>query len=189
MDPDTERMVQILNKIDDVLHCPRCDLKLSRTNVVVGSGPLDAKIILIGEAPGKNEDLKGEPFVGSAGRNLNELLEEAGIKRKDVYITNIVKCRPPENRPPRPDEVGACNPYLRTQVDVIKPKAIVLLGKTAAETMLGRKVDMGKEHGTVVEKDGIRYLITYHPAAMIYKRTLKDTLVEDYKKISALLAE
>jgi DNA polymerase len=100
-----------------------------------------------------------------------------------------VKCRPPENRPPRPDEVGACNPYLRTQIGVIKPKAIVLLGKTAAETMLGRKVEMGKEHGTVVEKDGIRYLITYHPAAMIYKRTLKDTLVEDYKKISALLAE
>ena len=188
MDPDTERMVQILNKIDDVLHCQRCDLKLSRTNVVVGSGPIHAKIMLIGEAPGKNEDKKGEPFVGSAGRNLNGLLEEAGIDRKDVYITNIVKCRPPENRPPKPNEVEACHPYLQKQIEVIQPKGVVLLGKTAAETILGRKVEMGKEHGTVVKKDGVNYLITYHPAAMIYKRTLKDTLVEDYKKISALLA-
>ncbi len=189
MDPDTERMVQILNRIDDVLHCPRCDLKLSRTNVVVGSGPLNANIMLIGEAPGKNEDKKGEPFVGAAGMNLNKLLEEGGIDRKNVYITNIVKCRPPENRTPYDYEVEACHPYLQKQIDVIKPKGIVLLGKTAAETMLGRKVEMAKEHGTVVEKDGYRYLITYHPAAMIYKRTLKDTLVEDYKKISALLAE
>jgi uracil-DNA glycosylase len=189
MDPDTKRMVHILNQIDDVLHCPRCDLKLTRTNVVVGSGPLDAKIILIGEAPGRNEDKKGEPFVGAAGRNLNGLLEEAGIDRKNVYITNIVKCRPPENRPPFDYEVEACHTYLKKQIEVIKPRAIVLLGRTAAETMLGRKIEMSKEHGTVVENDGIRYLITYHPAAMIYKRTLKDTLVEDYKKISALLAE
>ena len=187
MDPDIERMVQILNKIDDILHCPRCDLKLSRTHVVVGSGPLDAKIMLIGEAPGRNEDKKGEPFVGSAGRLLNELLEKGGIERKDVYITNVVKCRPPENRTPRPDEIAACHPYLQKQLEAISPKGIILLGKTSAEAILGRKVDLGKEHGTVVKKDGTRYLITYHPAAMIYKRTLKDTMIEDLKKARALL--
>lgn len=181
-----DRMVEILNQIDDVLHCPRCDLSLSRTNVVVGSGPIDARIVLIGEAPGKNEDEQGQPFVGSAGKILNKLLEEGGIRREDVYITNIVKCRPPDNRVPRDYEVEACHPYLKKQLEVISPKGIVLLGKTAAETMLGRKVDMGKEHGNVIEKDGRRYMITYHPAAMIYKRTLKDTIVEDFKKVSAL---
>jgi DNA polymerase len=187
MDPDTERMVQILNRIDDVLHCQRCDLKLSRTHVVVGTGPLDAKIMLIGEAPGRDEDMKSEPFVGSAGRILNELLEKGGIHRKDVYITNVVKCRPPENRTPRDYEIEACHPYLQKQMEAISPKAIVLLGKTAAEALLGRTVEPGKEHGTIIEKDGIKYMITYHPAAMIYKRTLKDTIAEDFKRISALL--
>jgi uracil-DNA glycosylase family 4 len=187
MDNDTGRMVQILNKIDDVLHCQRCDLSKTRTHVVVGTGPLDAKIMLMGEAPGKNEDQKGEPFVGSAGRILDELLEEGGIDRKDVYITNVVKCRPPENRTPRPVEIEACHPYLQKQFEVIKPRAVVLLGKTAAEAMLGRKVESGKEHGNIFEKDGIKFMITYHPAAMIYKRTLKDTITEDFKKVSALI--
>ncbi len=189
IDPDTERMVRILNTIDDVLRCPRCDLRLSRTNVVVGAGPLDAKVILIGEAPGKNEDKKGMPFVGSAGRMLDTLLEEGGIDRKDVYITNVVKCRPPDNRTPRDYQIEACHPYLKKQVEVISPKGIVLLGKTAAETILGRKVEMGREHGNVIEKDGIMYMVTYHPAAMIYKRTLKDTIAGDFKKISALLGD
>jgi len=189
MEPDTERMVQILNKIDDVLHCPRCDLKLSRTHVVVGNGPLGAKIFLIGEAPGRDEDRKAEPFVGAAGRILNGLLEKGGIHRKDVYVTNVVKCRPPENQTPRDYEIEACHPYLQKQLEVISPKVIVLLGKTAAETMLGRRVEPGKEHGTVVEKDGVKYLITYHPAAMIYKRTLMDTMAEDFKKISALFGD
>jgi len=186
MDPNTERMVQILNKIDDVLHCQRCDLKLSRTNVVVGSGPLDAKIMLIGEAPGRSEDKKGMPFVGSAGRILDKLLEEGGIDRKDVYVTNVVKCRPPENRTPLDYEIEACHPYLQKQMEVITPKCAVLLGRTAAEAILGRSVEMGREHGMVIEKGGIRYMITYHPAALIYKRTLKDIIAEDFKKISAL---
>jgi uracil-DNA glycosylase len=189
MDPDFEKMVSILDKIDDVLHCQRCDLALSRTNVVVGSGPLDAEIMLIGEAPGKNEDKKGMPFVGSAGKNLDKLLEEGGVRREEVYIANVVKCRPPENRTPKPDEINACHPYLQKQIETIKPTGIILLGKTAAEAMLGRKVEMGKEHGTVTEKDGVRYMIMYHPAAMIYKRTLKDTISEDFKKAGALLGK
>lgn len=184
-----DRMVEILNRIDDVLHCPRCDLSLSRTNVVVGSGPLEAKVLFIGEAPGRSEDKQGKPFVGSAGRILNKLLEQNGMKRDDVYITNVVKCRPPENRVPRDYEIDACHPYLQKQLEVIRPKLIVLLGKTASETMLGRKVDMGPEHGTVVEHEGRRYMITYHPASVIYNRKLQGTLEEDFKKLSAFVAE
>jgi len=187
MAPEMERMVHILNTIDDVINCQRCDLALTRTHVVVGAGPLDAKIMLIGEAPGKNEDKKAEPFVGSAGKILNGLLEESGIDRKDVYITNVVKCRPPKNRTPMPNEVDACHPYLQKQLEVIKPIGIILLGRSASEAILGRKVDLGKEHGRIVEKNGCKYLITYHPAAMIYKRTLKDTIAGDFRKVGALL--
>ncbi|AFD00821.1 uracil-DNA glycosylase, family 4 [Methanocella conradii HZ254] len=189
MDPDLERMVELLNEIDDILCCPRCDLALSRTKVVVGSGPLDARIVLIGEAPGRNEDEKGEPFVGAAGRNLDALLEKSGIQRRDVYITNVVKCRPPGNRPPRACEIEACHPYLQRQLEAISPKIIVLMGRTAAEAMLERKVNLGKEHGTVIEKGGIKYMITYHPAAMIYNQWLGDTIAGDFKKVSALLLE
>ena len=183
-----DRMVEILNRIDDVLHCQRCDLKLTRKNVVVGTGPLEAKIVFIGEAPGRSEDLKGQPFVGSAGRILDQMLEQSGMKRADIYITNVVKCRPPENRVPRQDEIDACHPYLQKQLEVIEPKLIVLLGKTASETMLGRKVEMGIEHGKVVEQGGLRYLVTYHPASVIYNRKLQPTLLEDFKKISAFAA-
>lgn len=184
-----DRMVEILNEIDDVLYCPRCDLSLSRTNVVVGSGPLKTKILFIGEAPGRSEDKQGKPFVGSAGRILTKLLEQSGMQRDDVYITNVVKCRPPKNRVPRDCEIDACHPYLQKQLEVIRPKLIVLLGKTASETMLGRKVDMGTEHGTVVEHEGMRYMITYHPASVIYNRKLQVTLEDDFKKLSAFVAE
>ncbi len=181
-------MVKILNQIDDVLHCQRCDLKLARKNVVVGTGTLEAKILFIGEAPGRSEDLKGQPFVGSAGRILNTLLEQNGMNREDIYITNVVKCRPPENRVPKQYERDACHPYLQKQLDVIKPKLIVLLGKTASETMLGRRVEMGSEHGTIVEREGLRFMVTYHPASVIYNRKLLQTLEEDFKKISAFVA-
>jgi DNA polymerase len=182
-------MIELLNEIDDILYCPRCDLALSRTKVVIGSGPMDARIMLIGEAPGRNEDKKGEPFVGAAGRRLNTILEDSGINRKEVYITNVVKCRPPGNRPPRAYEVEACSQYLKRQIEAISPEAIVLMGRTAAEAVLGRKVEMSAEHGTVIEKDGIRYMITYHPAAAIYRRALQEELARDFKKVSALLME
>ncbi len=184
-----ERMIELLNEIDDVLCCPRCELALSRTKVVVGSGPLDARVMLIGEAPGRNEDKRGEPFVGAAGRRLNAILEDSGISREEVYITNVVKCRPPGNRPPRSCEVEACRPYLKRQIEAISPKAIVLMGRTAAEAVLGEKVEISAEHGKAIEKDGIKYMITYHPAAVIYRRALQDTLSEDFKKVSALLME
>ncbi|MCD1295791.1 uracil-DNA glycosylase [Methanocella sp. CWC-04] len=182
-----DEMVEILNKIDDVLNCQRCELARSRTNVVVGDGPIDAEIMIIGEAPGRNEDKHGKPFVGSAGKILNEVLEKNGIKREKVYITNIVKCRPPKNRAPKAGEVEACHPYLKKQIEIISPKLIVLLGKTAGETFLDRSVSLGDEHGKIFEHNGIPVLLAYHPAAIIYNRKLKDSLIEDMKKVSELI--
>lgn len=182
-----DRITRILCGIDDVLICPRCTLALSRTNVVVGDGPDDAKVMLIGEAPGKNEDKQGKPFVGSAGKILNSLLEKGNVDRSTVYITNVVKCRPPGNRVPKRDEIEACSVYLRKQLEVIAPKIIVLLGKTAAESYLGRKVSMGTEHGKPFEHDGRTVIITYHPASVIYNRKLWDSIEEDFKSVSHAL--
>lgn len=182
-----DQMIAILNEIDDVLRCPRCDLALARTNVVVGAGPLKAKILLIGEAPGRNEDQQGKPFVGAAGRVLNVVLDGAGISRDTVYITNVVKCRPPENRVPTKTEIGACHPYLQRQLEVIAPKFVVLLGKTSAESFLGRKVSMAEEHGKPFTHGGRTVMITYHPAAIIYNRKLKDAIEADFKGIKSSL--
>ena len=178
-----DRMTEILCKIDDVLKCPRCDLSLARNNVVIGSGPMDAKILLLGEAPGRNEDKQGKPFVGAAGKVLNGVLEDAGISRDTVYITNAVKCRPPKNRVPKKEEIEACSPYLKKQLEVIAPRFVVLLGKTAAETFLGRKVSMAEEHGKPFLHEGMTVMITYHPAAIIYNRKLKEAIEADFRGI------
>lgn len=183
-----DKMVEILNGIDDILHCPRCDLSQSRTNVVVGSGPVDARLLFLGEAPGRNEDKQGKPFVGAAGRVLNQLLESAGINRETVYITNVVKCRPPENRVPEKHEVEACSVYLRKQLEVISPDFVVLLGKTAAESFLSRKVSMGEEHGKPFDKNGQTIMITYHPAAIIYNRKLREAIEADFKTLKVSIS-
>lgn len=180
-------MISILNQIDDVMKCPRCNLSLSRTNVVVGDGLLDAKIMLIGEAPGRNEDMQGKPFVGAAGKLLDKMLEQGKIDRNEVYITNIVKCRPPNNRVPSRQEADACNPYLKKQIEIIDPRIVVLLGKTAGEYFLERKISLGEEHGKLIEYGGRTVMITYHPAAMIYNRKLMDTIFDDFKSLSVAL--
>ena len=182
-----DSIIKILCGIDDVLICPRCTLALSRTSVVVGDGPDDAKVMLIGEAPGKNEDKQGRPFVGAAGKILDHLLEKGGVDRGTVYITNVVKCRPPGNRPPKKDEIEACSVYLQKQLEEIAPEAIVLLGKTASESYLDRKVDMGKEHGKPFNMDGRTIVITYHPASVIYNRKLRDAIEADFKSVSGLM--
>ena len=182
-----DRITKALCGIDDVLICPRCDLALSRRNVVVGDGPAGAQVMLVGEAPGKNEDSQGKPFVGAAGKILDWLLKNGGVDRGSVYITNVVKCRPPGNRVPRKDEIGACSVYLGRQLDLIGPKIVVLLGKTAAESYLGRKVSMGKEHGKPFEHDGRKIVITYHPASVIYNKKLWDDIDADFGSVSGLL--
>jgi uracil-DNA glycosylase family 4 len=182
-----DKITKILCGIDDVLICPRCDLALSRTNVVVGDGPADAKVMLIGEAPGKNEDRQGKPFVGAAGKILNHLLKKGGVDRSTVYITNVVKCRPPGNRPPKKYEIEACSVYLNRQMEVMAPDVVILLGKTAAESYLDRKVSMGEEHGKPFEHQGRKVIITYHPASVIYNRKLWDAIEDDFKSVSSLL--
>jgi len=157
----------------------------------VGDGPTDAKIILLGEGPGFNEDLQGKPFVGAAGKTLNELLQLAGLKREEVYITNAVRCRPPENRDPADDEIETCSIYLQQQVGLMKPKLVVALGRIAARALLGRHVSVGREHGSIIECTyagvGFKLFLTYHPAAAIYSGRTKQELQADFLKLKQIL--
>jgi uracil-DNA glycosylase len=158
--------------------CTLCKLSRSRKNAVPGEGQLPAKIMLIGEAPGKNEDEKGQPFVGAAGKALDLALEKSGIPRQSVFITNIVKCRPPDNRIPEPEEQIACRPYLDRQISLISPQIICILGNTAYSSLLGGKSVMA-DRGKILKRDGQKYLITIHPAAAIYNRNFRSVLEDD----------
>jgi DNA polymerase len=176
-----------LEKIgSDVMGCPLCKLARTRKNAVPGEGQLSARIMFIGEAPGRCEDEKGRPFVGAAGRILNELLQKAGIERSQVFITNVVKCRPPSNRVPEEDEVAACRPYLERQIELIQPKVICILGRTAYSSLLGGG-SITANRGKIVEKAGQRYFLTIHPAAAIYRKSLISVLESDLKKLSSAL--
>ena len=167
----------------DVRGCPLCKLSRSRKNAVPGEGQLSAKIMFIGEAPGRSEDEKGRPFVGAAGRILDELLKKAGIERSEVFITNIVKCRPPNNRVPKEDELTACRPYLDRQIALIKPKVICILGRTAYSSLLGGS-SITANRGKIVERAGQKYFLTVHPAAVIYNKGLLSALEADLKKLA-----
>ncbi|AFU58365.1 MAG: uracil-DNA glycosylase [Nitrososphaera sp.] len=167
----------------EVRGCPLCKLSRSRKNAVPGEGQLSAKIMFIGEAPGKSEDEKGRPFVGAAGRVLDNLLEKAGIGRSQVFITNVVKCRPPNNRVPEEDEVTACRPYLDRQIALIRPKVICILGRTAYSSLLGGG-SITANRGKIVERAGQKYFLTFHPAAAIYNKNLLSALEADLKKLA-----
>jgi uracil-DNA glycosylase family 4 len=167
----------------EVIGCPLCKLSRTRKNAVPGQGQVSAKIIFIGEAPGKNEDLKGKPFVGAAGRILDQAMEKAGIDRSMVFITNVVKCRPPSNRIPDEDERIACRPYLQRQISLISPKIICILGNTAYSSILGGK-SITASRGKIVKKDGQRYFLTVHPAAAIYNMGLRSVFEKDLFKLS-----
>ncbi|HXG05814.1 MAG TPA: uracil-DNA glycosylase, partial [Nitrososphaera sp.] len=155
----------------EVKGCSLCKLSRTRKNAVPGEGQLAAKIMFVGEAPGRIEDEKGKPFVGAAGRVLDELLKKAGIERSQVFITNVVKCRPPNNRVPEEDEVAACRPYMQRQIALIRPKVICILGRTAYASFLGGG-SITANRGKIVEKGGQKYFLTYHPAAAIYNKSL-----------------
>lgn len=167
--------------------CSRCRLYSSRTNLVFGDGNENADLVFIGEAPGFHEDQQGKPFVGAAGKLLTQLLEEIGLKREDVYITNIIKSRPPNNRDPLPDEIEACKPYLMEQLKIINPKIIATLGAHAARTMLDRNVSMTAVHGQVFKQDGYILIPIFHPAAALYRRPTLEQLREDFKKLKNIL--
>lgn len=163
--------------------CLGCSLGASRTNVVFGSGNNGASVVFIGEAPGKNEDLQGEPFVGAAGKILNELLAGIGLTRDDVYIANVLKCRPPDNRDPLPAEAEACKPILFEQLRIINPKVIVTLGAHATRAILNNKESISQIHGTFFEAEGFTVFPIFHPAATIYDRKKRAVLEEDFRKL------
>jgi DNA polymerase len=172
----------------EVRGCPLCRLSRTRKSAVPGEGQLSAKIMFVGEAPGKSEDEKGRPFVGAAGRILDDLLQKAGIERSQVFITNVVKCRPPNNRVPEEDEVAACRPYLDRQIALIKPKVICILGRTAYSSLLGGS-SITANRGKIVEKAGQKYFLTFHPAAAIYNKSLLSALEADLKKLAKEIRE
>ena len=179
-------MKKLENLSESVKVCTKCKLCKTRTKAVPGKGNFDADVIFVGEAPGRNEDIHGEPFVGAAGKRLDMILEDTGINREDVYITNIVKCRPPKNRVPSKQEEEACNDFINQEIEIINPKIICVMGNTAYGTLLDGK-EITKNHGKIVEKDGRKFFVTFHPAATIYNQKLIDELKNDFRKLADLL--
>ena len=183
--------------IDEIKKCTKCKLYKTRRNPVPGEGPCNAKIMFVGEAPGGKEDETGRPFVGAAGQFLTELLGMAGLRREDVFITNILKCRPPNNRDPEPDEIEACKPYLVRQIRLILPRIIVTLGRYAGRTLLGdagvKWSSMTRMHGKIfsVELYGVKLKImpTYHPAAALYYPKLRPVIIKDFKEVLKKLVD
>jgi len=174
---------------DEVFRCQKCPLGKMRKNVVFGAGSINAKLMFVGEAPGHEEDIQGLPFVGEAGMLLTKIIEAMGIKRQDVYICNILKCRPPQNRNPLPEEISMCIDYLYAQIDMIKPKIICALGKFASQALLGTEAPIGKLRGNWHEYRGIKFMPTYHPAYLLRNPGDKKLVWEDMKKIMEVLKE
>jgi uracil-DNA glycosylase family 4 len=180
---------KLLEIAKEIVVCPRCELARTRTKAVPGEGNPNAQIMLIGEGPGWHEDQQGRPFIGAAGKFLNELLAMAGLDREGVFITNVVKCRPPGNRDPMPDEIAACAPYyLDRQIDVIDPAVIVTLGRfSMARWFPGEKIS--KIHGQP-KRDGKRLIVPmYHPAAALHQSALRGAIEEDFAKLPKILAD
>lgn len=172
------------------LQCRKCGLCEKRTNVVFGVGNRSADIMFIGEGPGENEDLQGEPFVGRAGQLLDKMLAAVDLDRHtNIYIANIVKCRPPKNRDPEPDEQDACLPWLRSQVALVRPKIIVCLGRVAAMKLLKPDIKITKEHGEFYERNGVLMMATLHPAALLRNPNNKPAAFEDFLKLRKKLDE
>jgi uracil-DNA glycosylase len=163
--------------------CTLCPLAQKRTSVVFGVGNRNAELMFIGEGPGRDEDLAGEPFVGRAGQLLNDIIKAMKLRREDVYITNVVKCRPPENRNPEPDEMDLCRPYLRRQIELIRPKVIVTLGRYALQSTTERAHAISAVRGQWLEVGGIRLMPTYHPAYLLRNPSAKKDVWGDMKQV------
>ena len=169
---------------DDIGDCRRCKLHSGRTHVVFGTGNPNAKLMFVGEGPGRDEDLKGEPFVGRAGQLLTDIITKGmGLTREDVYIANVVKCRPPQNRNPEPDEVASCEPFLKKQIELIRPEIIVALGKFAVQALLQSKVPITRLRGNWHTYMGIKLMPTFHPAYLLRNPADKKLVWEDIKKV------
>ena len=186
---DTDIKAQWKAFEDSCRNCRACGLASTRTNVVISRGAKNAPLMLIGEAPGRDEDIKGLPFVGRSGQLLQNLLASYGLKEKDYHICNIVKCRPPENRRPEPSEIAACKKLLAQQFALVKPKVIVLLGSTAYEAFYGDKPVMRDVRGTFVERKGYYIMTTFHPAFALRNEKMKIPIYEDMGKVRKKLEE
>ena len=172
---------------DDIGDCQRCKLARTRMNIVFGSGNSDAELVFVGEAPGFDEDKQGLPFVGRAGQLLTKIIESIDLKRDDVYICNILKCRPPENRNPEPDEVMACSGFMKRQLAAIRPRIVCCLGTFAAQTVLQTASPISKLRGKFHDIDGMRVIATFHPAYLLRSPDKKRDVWEDMKQIRAEL--
>lgn len=184
---DSQRELQELR--EELGQCTRCSLSEGRTSIVFGDGASSARVIFVGEAPGFNEDIQGLPFVGSAGKLLSRFLEEIGLDRPSVYITNIVKCRPPNNRDPLTDEIETCRPFLSRQIRIIKPKLICTLGNHATHTILGRSVGITKIRGKLQEVEGLFIFPMLHPAAALHRGDMMEKVQEDFQNLGKFLHE
>jgi len=171
----------------EIRGCVKCSLHATRTQAVPGVGPCPADIMIVGEAPGFNEDRQGEPFVGAAGKLLDTLLARIGLGRSDVYITNVLKCRPPQNRDPMPNEVESCSPYLARQLSLIKPKVVLILGRHALERLLPGQGSISRIHGSLVRRGDVAYVPLYHPAAALHNGSLVADLERDFDSVKAYL--
>jgi DNA polymerase len=186
--PEKSAVIALKVIADEVKVCPKCDLARGRINAVPGEGNPEARVMLIGEGPGFHEDEQGRPFVGNSGNFLNSLLEKAGLKREDVFITNVVKCRPPSNRDPLPDEIAACSEYLDRQIAAIDPDVIVTLGRFSMSRYFpGERIS--RIHGAAKRVNGRLVVPMYHPAAALHQGALRATIEEDFAKLPKLLAE
>ncbi len=173
----------------DCADCSRCELCRTRHNLVFGVGKEDAVLMLVGEGPGEQEDLRGEPFVGPAGKLLDTMLELIDLDRSKVYIANVVKCRPPHNRDPQPEEIAACGEWLRRQIELMRPQIIVCLGRVAAKALIDPEFRITREHGVWHERDGIFYMATYHPSALLRDPDKRPEAFEDLRAIRQELRE
>ncbi len=178
--------------VEEILSCKKCPLWETNTNYVPGESNPHSEVVFVGEAPGKEEDLQGRPFVGAAGKLLTQMIENVlNLNRKDVYITNILKCRPPNNRDPRTEEVEACSPYLVRQLNAINPKVLVCMGKHAASFIFGMYnlhfPGISKVKGQLKEVNGMKIIAVYHPAAILYRPQLRESYEKDFQKIANLI--
>ena len=175
------------NFYEEVKNCKKCQLAYSRKNIVFGAGSAEARVVFVGEAPGYYEDQQGEPFVGAAGKLLNELLAGIGLDRKDVYIGNVLKCRPPQNRNPLPEEIELCKPYLLKQLEIINPKVVCTLGNFATQTILEKRVPISSVRAKPVQVGKFFVFPLYHPAAALHRGDMLEPLREDFRKLKEFL--
>jgi uracil-DNA glycosylase len=172
---------------ETIKNCRKCGLAKGRTNTVFGEGNPDAEVMFVGEGPGQEEDRLGRPFVGAAGKMLDQMLADVGLDRNIVFIGNIIKCRPPENRDPRPEEIDVCKDYLFAQISFIRPKLICTLGRHSLHTLVRPDISISKDHGKPIRWQGLVYLPMYHPAAVLYRRQLLDHLKYDFEQLKLML--